>query len=81
MKKGFVPALGTPLTKEGELLKESFVKQINDQIDQVAAENIHIAALEIAQPLSVGIAVPNAHLCVDGIDLAQLPVFYHVQKL
>ena len=32
MKKGFVPALGTPLTKDGELVRESFAKQIDDQI-------------------------------------------------
>ena len=33
MKPGFVPALGTPLDKNGNLLVESFKKQINDQIE------------------------------------------------
>ncbi len=33
MKPGFVPALGTPLDKNGELIVESFKKQINDQIN------------------------------------------------
>ena len=33
MKPGFVPALGTPLDKEGNLVAESLTKQINDQID------------------------------------------------
>ena len=37
MKKGFVPALGTPLTKEGELLRDSFAKQIDDQINAGAS--------------------------------------------
>ena len=32
MKPGFVPALGTPLTASGEFLKESYKKQIEDQI-------------------------------------------------
>ena len=33
MKAGFIPALGTPLDKDGNLLVESFKKEINDQID------------------------------------------------
>lgn len=33
MKPGFVPALGTPLDENGNLLAESFKKQIDDQID------------------------------------------------
>jgi 4-hydroxy-tetrahydrodipicolinate synthase len=37
MKKGFVPALGTPLNEKGELVKESFEKQINDQIESGAS--------------------------------------------
>ena len=37
MKKGFVPALGTPLNKNGELVKESFQKQIKDQIEAGAS--------------------------------------------
>lgn len=32
MKAGFVPALGTPLDKNGDLCTESFQKQIDDQI-------------------------------------------------
>ena len=32
MKPGFVPALGTPLDAEGNFLKESYQKQIEDQI-------------------------------------------------
>lgn len=37
MKNGFVPALGTPLTKDGELIKDSFIKHIDDQIEAGAA--------------------------------------------
>ena len=33
MKAGFIPALGTPLDKNGNLMVESYKKQINDQID------------------------------------------------
>ena len=33
MKYGFVPALGTPLNSNGELLAESYIKQINRMID------------------------------------------------
>ena len=32
INKGFVPALGTPLTKEGKFLPESMKKHVNDQI-------------------------------------------------
>ena len=32
IENGFIPALGTPLDKEGNLEKESFAKQIEDQI-------------------------------------------------
>lgn len=33
MRPGFVPALGTPLDKDGNLVAESLKKHINDQID------------------------------------------------
>lgn len=33
MKKGFIPALGTPLDKEGNLMVESYKKSINMMID------------------------------------------------
>ncbi len=36
MKSGFIPALGTPLDKNGELCVESYKKQIADQIDENA---------------------------------------------
>ena len=37
MKKGFVPALGTPLNKEGKLLTDSYVRQIARMMDAGAA--------------------------------------------
>ena len=37
MKKGFYTALGTPLDKEGEIIHESFKKQIEDQISAGAS--------------------------------------------
>lgn len=37
IEKGFIPALGTPLDKEGNLLAESYKKQINDQINAGAS--------------------------------------------
>lgn len=33
MKAGFIPALGTPLDKDGNLVLESYNKQIEDQIN------------------------------------------------
>lgn len=33
MKAGFIPALGTPLDKDGNLVLESYKKQIEDQIN------------------------------------------------
>lgn len=32
IENGFIPALGTPLDKDGNLMSESFMKQIKDQI-------------------------------------------------
>ena len=37
MKAGFVTALGTPLDKDGNLMVESYKKEIEDQIQAGAA--------------------------------------------
>ena len=46
MKAGFVPALGTPLDKNGNVCEESFSKQINTQIEPGAIVNLNYSALK-----------------------------------
>ena len=48
MKPGFVPAVGTPLDKNGNLCVESYKKQIEDQIANGA-----IAILSISMSVKV----------------------------
>ena len=47
MKAGFVPALGTPLDKEGNLVAESLKKHINDQIDAGAVALLCMGSMGI----------------------------------
>lgn len=47
IKKGFVPALGTPLDKDGNLLAESFKKQIEDQINAGASAILCMGSMGI----------------------------------
>lgn len=47
LKQGFVPALGTPLDKEGNLLIESYKKQIDDQIDAGASALLCMGSMGI----------------------------------
>lgn len=50
-QKGFVPALGTPLTKDGDFIKESFVKQINGMIDAGAIGLLAMGSMGIQATL------------------------------
>ena len=50
-QKGFVPALGTPLTKEGDFIKESFVKQITAMIDAGAIGLLAMGSMGIQATL------------------------------
>ena len=50
-QKGFVPALGTPLTKDGDFSKESFVKQINGMIDAGAIGLLAMGSMGIQATL------------------------------
>ena len=47
MKPGFVPALGTPLDENGNLLVDSFKKQINDQINAGAVGLLALGSMGI----------------------------------
>ena len=53
-QKGFVPALGTPLTKDGDFIKESFVKQINAMIDAGAIGLLAMGSMGIQATLKSG---------------------------
>ena len=54
MKPGFVPALGTPLDENGNLLVDSFKKQINDQINAGAVGLLALGSMGIEAFIKVG---------------------------
>ena len=74
MKKGFVPALGTPLTKTGELCKESFQKQINDQINAGASGLLCMGSMGIEAFIRDDIYPEVAKAAVEAAD-GRVPVF------
>lgn len=47
MNRGFVPALGTPLSETGELKRESFAKEIDDQINAGAKAVLAMGSMGI----------------------------------
>ena len=47
IEKGFVPALGTPLDKDGNLMAESYKKQIEDQINAGASAILSMGSMGI----------------------------------
>jgi len=74
MKNGFVPALGTPLTKTGELLKESYAKQINDQINAGAAGLLCMGSMGIEAFIRSDVYPEVAKTAVEAAD-GRVPVF------
>ena len=74
MKKGFVPALGTPLTLEGLFLKESYAKQINDQIRHGAVGLLCMGSMGI-EPFIRSDVYPEVAKAALEAAAGRVPVF------
>ncbi len=74
MKNGFVPALGTPLTLEGMIIKESYAKQIKDQISQGAAGLLCMGSMGIGPLIRADVYPEVAKTAVEAAA-GKVPVF------
>ncbi len=74
MKSGFVPALGTPLDKNGRLCVESFKKQINDQIKAGAVGLLCMGSMGMQACIRQDVCPEVAKAAVEAAD-GRVPVF------
>ena len=74
MKNGFVPALGTPLDEQGNLCRESYFKQINDQIDAGAVGILCMGSMGKQADLRQDVYAEVAAAAVEAAD-GRVPVF------
>ena len=73
MKTGFVPALGTPLDAEGNLLKDSYEKQIHDQVRSGAVGLLCMGSMGIQAFLRSKVCPEVARTAVEAAQ--DVPVF------
>jgi len=74
MKPGFVPALGTPLDENGDLLVESYKKQVNDMIDRGAIGLLSMGSMGIQAFLKMEVCPQVAKAAVEAAA-GRVPVF------
>lgn len=74
MKAGFIPALGTPLDQNGNLMVESYKKQIRDQIDAGAVGVLCMGSMGQQAFLRQDICAQVATAAVEAAD-GKVPVF------
>lgn len=74
MKPGFVPALGTPLDKDGNLLVDSYKKQVNDMIDRGAVGILSMGSMGIQAFLRADVYPQVAKAAVEAAA-GRVPVF------
>ena len=74
MKKGFVPALGTPLDSAGQLIVDSYRKQIDDQIKAGAVGLLAMGSMGIQAFIRNDVYPLVAKAAVDGAG-DRVPVF------
>lgn len=74
MKEGFVPALGTPLDEQGNLMAESFKKQIEDQINAGAAGLLCMGSMGI-QAFIRGSVYPQVARAAVEAAAGRVPVY------
>ena len=74
MKAGFVPALGTPMDENGNFYKESYMKQINDQIDAGAVGLLCMGSMGIQACIRQEICPEVASAAVEAAA-GRVPVF------
>lgn len=74
MKQGFVPALGTPLNRDGELLRQSLKKQIEDQIHAGAVGLLCMGSMGIQAFIRQDVYAEVAKTAIDAAA-GRVPVF------
>ena len=74
MRPGFVPALGTPLDADGNLIVESYKKQINDMIDRGAVGLLSMGSMGIQAFLKADVCPQVAKAAVEAAA-GRVPVF------
>lgn len=74
MKAGFVPALGTPLDSAGNLLADSYKKQVNDMIDRGAVGILSMGSMGIQAFLRNDVYPQVAKAAVEAAA-GRVPVF------
>lgn len=74
MKAGFIPALGTPLDAQGNLCKESYKKQINDQIEAGAVGILSMGSMGIQATLRQSVYPEVAAAAVEAAA-GRVPVY------
>lgn len=74
MKTGFMPALGTPLDARGDLCKESYQKQIDDQIKAGAVGILSMGSMGIQAAIRTSVCPQVAAAAVEAAA-GRVPVF------
>lgn len=74
MKEGFVPALGTPLDEQGNLMADSFKKQIEDQINAGAVGLLCMGSMGI-QAFIRGSVYPQVAKAAVEAAAGRVPVY------
>lgn len=74
MKEGFVPALGTPLDEQGNLMADSFKKQIEDQINAGAVGILCMGSMGI-QAFIRGNVYPQVAKAAVEAAAGRVPVY------
>ncbi len=74
MKAGFVPALGTPLDKDGNLMVESYKKQIDDQIKAGAVAILCMGSMGQQPYLRSGVCPKVAEAALEAAA-GRVPVY------
>ncbi len=74
MKPGFVPAVGTPLDKNGNLCVESYKKQIDDQIKQGAIAILSMGSMGIQPYMRTAVCPDVARAAVEAAA-GRVPVY------
>lgn len=74
MKAGFVPALGTPLDEQGNLMVKSYKKQVEDQINAGAVAILSMGSMGQQPYLRQDVCVDVAKAAIEAAD-NRVPVY------
>lgn len=74
IKRGFVPALGTPVDADGNLVEESYRKQINAMIDAGAVGVLSMGSMGLEDSLSSATYAKTAAVAADAVN-GRVPLF------